>query len=171
MTFSPLRRKTPEVATRVPLSHRHGDMQQFVQDAIEEDQRCAHLEETQSLRHLLVDSSHQLLQAGTQRAAVCVEVGREAQTKCFVKRSERLFLICLVGPVERTTKHVRRSAFRNPDEVDSLEFEGLGDKIHVVWNPVLFTTEVIAFLVGRPQLCGRQLPCFEILQAETGTNS
>ena len=65
--------------------------------------------------------------------------------------------------IEYALEHVGHGTFRNPHEVDSLEFEGFGEEVHVVRNPILLTAEVVAPFIDDVDLCRRQRPSLDIL--------
>jgi len=79
------RRKAPEVATRVPFRHRHGNVHQYVHKSIEQDEGGAHLEEAERLGDLFHESRYQVFQARGQWASVRVEVRCETQPKGFIE--------------------------------------------------------------------------------------
>ena len=56
-------------------------MKQFVYNPIKEDKGGAHFEETQGLGHLFQEGRYPVLHTGGKRAAVCIEVCRQAQPK------------------------------------------------------------------------------------------
>jgi hypothetical protein len=151
--WAPFGSKRPVVAACVPLGHCHGNMQQYVEYSIEEDEGGTHLDETQGLGHLFSEGRHQVFQVLRERASVRVDVRRQTQAKGLGERLEGLLLALGCRTIEHALEHVGHSTLRNMLEVDGLEFESLGEEIHTVRNPILHTAEVVASFVDDGDLC------------------